>query len=149
MKVEYGWIHLVFIPGGCKSAFCLWDILIIREGTGKAQPNDVGVQRVFKHILKTEATAYFIKQTKSQLETNSSKPVKLITDLGPLRDASASWVHKAYLYFKARPELVKQVQFLVILSSNLSHIVRRGLGAVSKPGIYRTKPFQVNRLNAP
>jgi hypothetical protein len=33
-------------------------------GTGKIQPNDVGIQRIFKHIVKTEASAWFMQQVK-------------------------------------------------------------------------------------
>ncbi|KAI0352862.1 hypothetical protein OH77DRAFT_1459300 [Trametes cingulata] len=93
MKTSFGWIRLVFVPGGC---------------TGKFQPNDVGIQRIFKFIIKSEATQYLIQETKKQLSSNPREPALLPTSIGPLRNASVAWVQKAYEYFAERPELVKK-----------------------------------------
>jgi hypothetical protein len=75
------------------------------------QPNDVGIQRVFKHIVKVEAANWFMQETQKQLQANPNIEVKLPTEIGPLRDATVGWVTKASDYFKANPEVVKQVSF--------------------------------------
>lgn len=73
------------------------------------QPNDVGIQRILKHIIKCEAATYLMEQTRNQLKANPKGIVVLPTELGPLHNASVSWVKKAYNYFTAHPEIVKQV----------------------------------------
>jgi hypothetical protein len=39
------------------------------------QPNDVGVQRVFKHIVKVEAANWFMQEMQKQLEAMPNAPV--------------------------------------------------------------------------
>jgi hypothetical protein len=78
-------------------------------GTGKFQPNDVGIQRTLKHIITTEAADWFMEEAQKQLRVNPNKPVQLPTAIGPLRNASVGWVCKAYDFFKKNPEIVKQV----------------------------------------
>ncbi|KAF8227849.1 hypothetical protein L208DRAFT_1491389, partial [Tricholoma matsutake] len=94
MKTEYGWIKIIFIPGGC---------------TGKTQPNDVGIQRIIKHIFEDESVQYFVVQTKSQLAARPNAAVKLNVDLGPLRNATVDWALKAYQFLKSHPEIVRKV----------------------------------------
>ena len=85
-------------------------------GTGKFQPNDVGIQRIFKFIIKSEATQFLIGEIKKQLAENPREPAVLPTEIGTLRNASVAWVHKAYKYFVARPEVVRQVSRFLIES---------------------------------
>jgi hypothetical protein len=50
-----------------------------------------------------------MQETQKQLAANPNKPVKFPTEIGPLRNATVTWVQKAYAHFKAHPEIVKQV----------------------------------------
>jgi hypothetical protein len=59
--------------------------------------------------MKTEAARYFMEETRKQISINPNKAVEFPTEIAPLRNASVSWVQKAYAHFKARPELVLQV----------------------------------------
>jgi hypothetical protein len=81
----------------------------ILTGTGKIQPNDVGIQWIFKHIIKVEAANWFMQETQKQLKAKPNVPVKLPTEIGPFRDATVGWVCKAAEYFKSHPEVVKDV----------------------------------------
>jgi hypothetical protein len=78
-------------------------------GTGKIQPNDVGIQQVFKHIVKVEAANWFMQETQKQLKAKLNVQVKLPTEIGPLHDATVGWIYKAADYFKSHPEVVKDV----------------------------------------
>jgi hypothetical protein len=73
------------------------------------QSNDVGVQRVFKHIVKVKAANWFMQETQKQLKAMPNAPVKLPTEIGPLRDATVGWICKAADYFKSHPEVIKDV----------------------------------------
>ena len=94
-------------------------------GTGKFQPNDVGIQRIFKFIVKTEATQFLIKEMKKQLTENPRQRVVLPTEIGILRNASVAWIQKAHEYFASRPEAVKKVS-----CRNLNSIWVAGLSQV-------------------
>jgi hypothetical protein len=79
------------------------------KGTGKFQPNDVGVQRIVKHIFQTKSTQYFIADTRKQLAVRPNATVKFNTDIGPLRNATVSWALSAFRYLKDNPKIVQQV----------------------------------------
>lgn len=75
MKKKYNWISIVFVPGGC---------------TGKVQPNDVGVQRILKHIIRSEAVEQFTRDCQEQLTVQPNKPVQIAVDIKTLRNKSVS-----------------------------------------------------------
>ncbi|KAJ3566905.1 hypothetical protein NP233_g6700 [Leucocoprinus birnbaumii] len=91
MRTEFGWIKIAFIPGGC---------------TGKFQPNDVGIQRIVKHIIRQEASNYFMAQVKRHVDSGARGDFTFNTDLPTLRNASVGWITKSFEYFKEHPELV-------------------------------------------
>ncbi|KAG5649751.1 hypothetical protein H0H81_002178 [Sphagnurus paluster] len=93
MKVEHGRIRLAFIPGGC---------------TGKFQPNDVGIQRIVKHIFQRESSLYFINNTKKQLAARPNASVKFNTEIAPLRNATVGWALSAFKYLQDNPKIVQQ-----------------------------------------
>jgi hypothetical protein len=60
-----------------------------------------------------------MRQVQEQLKQKPNVQVILPTEIGPLRDATVGWVQKAANYFKANPELVKQVHIFVVVSSSI------------------------------
>lgn len=111
MKTEHGRIRLAFIPGGCKYFSLAIDIHIIysKIGTGKFQPNDVGIQQIVKHIFQTENTQYFIADAKKQLAARPNASVKFNTEIGPLHNATVEWALSAFKYLCENPKIVQQV----------------------------------------
>ncbi|KAG8965486.1 hypothetical protein FRC00_001650 [Tulasnella sp. 408] len=85
-------LKMVFIPGGC---------------TGDFQPQDVGTQRLVKHIIKTSALDYIVNETKKQLDSGASpESVSIPTGLPILREASVAWTLKAFKFFTKNPDVV-------------------------------------------
>lgn len=76
LKYMYNWLIILFVPANC---------------TGLFQPCDIVLQRVFKHVIRQEASNFFVKEVQKQLEHDILPAhVKICTDLGPLRNESAS-----------------------------------------------------------
>jgi hypothetical protein len=59
-----------------------------------------------------------MQEVKKQLSANPNALVKLPTEIGPLRDATVGWIQAACNYFKANPDVVKQV------SDNTAQVLR-------------------------
>ncbi|KAG9073457.1 hypothetical protein FS749_015165, partial [Ceratobasidium sp. UAMH 11750] len=72
-----------------------------------AQPCDTRINRILKHIIKSACVNYLAELTQEQLR-NGVLPgnVEINTQLGTLRDASASWLLEAWNWFQERPEVV-------------------------------------------
>lgn len=111
MKKEHWQIRIVFIPGGCKQFDLLRaPFLNFLLGTGKFQPADVGIQRIFKHLIKSAALEWIAGETKKQLD-GGTRPtaVEIPTEIAPLRNASVAWIDGAREYFVSNPDIVRKV----------------------------------------
>lgn len=78
-------------------------------GTGKFQLNDVGIQRIVKHIFQTAAANYLVEETWKQFTRNPGAIVNLNFNIAPLRNATVEWGLSAYYYLKEHPQIVQQV----------------------------------------
>ncbi|KAJ7128500.1 hypothetical protein C8R44DRAFT_732842 [Mycena epipterygia] len=93
---QYPYIILIFVPGGF---------------TGLAQPADVGLQRVAKHILKQDSLDYLVGIFKTQASKGVvPKDVKFPSGLPVLRDATVRGLVKMYDFFQTQEghKIVKQ-----------------------------------------
>jgi hypothetical protein len=73
------------------------------------QPCDVGLQRIFKHVIRQEASAFFVKEVQNQLAAGvPPEKLELSSSLPVLRDETPGWVMKAVDYLNEHPELVKK-----------------------------------------
>jgi hypothetical protein len=73
------------------------------------QPCDVGLQRIFKHVIRQEASAFFVKEVQNQLAVGvPPEKLELSTSLPVLRNETPGWVAKAVDHLNAHPELVKK-----------------------------------------
>ena len=89
-------------------------------GTGKFQPADVGVQKVLKHHIRHSCHQFLVQCAKQQAELGiRSHNVKLPTAIGPLRNASASWVTDAFKWICSKPLTILRV------SNAISFYLRR------------------------
>ena len=80
------------------------------SGTGKFQPADVGMQRIFKHIIKIEALNFIVFEMKKQVDQGIPPcNVEIPNGIKELRDASVAWVQKAYMFFRENPQIIKEV----------------------------------------
>jgi DDE superfamily endonuclease len=94
-----GWMHenhptilVDFVPGGC---------------TGVAQPCDVGIQRLFKHITNQCFLEDIVNVTLTQID-QGAETIDIDDRLPTLRDASTRWLWKAYESIN-KTEIVKKV----------------------------------------
>lgn len=84
---ECPWIILLYVPAGC---------------TGVFQPCDVGLQRVYKHHIKQSVNQYFCAKVQRLMKSGTDASlIRLLTDLGPLRDASVGWIIDAIEYLNS------------------------------------------------
>jgi hypothetical protein len=83
-------ILIDFVPGSC---------------TGVAQPCDVGIQRLFKHITNQCFMEDVVKDTLTQID--AGKEVKFDQRLGTLQNASLRWIWKAYESLNKKEIVVK------------------------------------------
>jgi hypothetical protein len=78
------------------------------SGTGLFQPADVGLQRVFKHIVKRSASDFFVaticKKLKAGVTPNMAAPP---SDLPTLRNATIGWFLDAWKYLRDNPDIVR------------------------------------------
>lgn len=78
------------------------------SGTGLFQPADVGLQRVFKHIVKKSASDFFVaticKKLKAGVTPNMAAPP---SDLPTLRNATIGWFLDAWKYLRDNPDIVR------------------------------------------
>ncbi len=75
--------------------------------TGKFQPADLSLQRVFKYIICHEFNAFLAQKVKEHLVNGSnSSTFKLNTGLGYLRDLTPGFLAKAYTYMLENPDLI-------------------------------------------
>ena len=93
------WMHdnhpnilINFVPGGC---------------TGVAQPCDVGMQRLFKHITNQAYLGDIVNETLTQIDTDSAT-VRVDQQIEHLRNASVGWLWKAYEGLN-KPDIVQKV----------------------------------------
>lgn len=96
LELNFPWIGLHFIPGGC---------------TGLFQACDVALQRVAKIAMRRKALSDMIEETTEAL-AGGADPTTFINDktVKTLRNRSVSWMVEA---FKAinKPELVQKVNY--------------------------------------
>ena len=94
MKVNYPWILIRYVPGGC---------------TGIFQPCDVGIQRVLKHTMRKTALLHVVNETVAHLEKNKD-PGTIVLEKGirELRNRSVEWLVNGYNAINNR-EFVKKV----------------------------------------
>ncbi|KAG8929090.1 hypothetical protein FRC01_004886 [Tulasnella sp. 417] len=68
-------------------------ILLIIDCTGKFQPADVGIQQIFKHLIKSAALEWIAAETKKQIDDGTcSTAVEIPTEIAPLWNASVAWI---------------------------------------------------------
>ncbi|KIK07128.1 hypothetical protein K443DRAFT_87893, partial [Laccaria amethystina LaAM-08-1] len=85
-------IILDYVPGGC---------------TGDAQPCDVGIQRLFKLLIRRSYHEDIVNEVLQHLD--SGRPLTTLdTRMPTLRDRSPRWLWNAYQAIN-KPELVKKV----------------------------------------
>jgi hypothetical protein len=71
--------------------------LIDYTGTGKAQPADVGLNRVIKHWLKQSQMQFLVEAYQAQIATGlTPEQVKFSTSLPVLRDATVAGIVDVY-----------------------------------------------------
>ena len=96
MKLEYPWILLEFVPGGC---------------TGIFQACDVGIQRTLKLSIKRYQQTDVIDEVRAQFQNGvSPSDVKFDLTLGCLRDRAVGWMVSAFHEIN-KPEIVLQVRY--------------------------------------
>ena len=95
VKKRYPKYLVLFIPAGC---------------TGKLQPQDIVLQRVFKHLIRKFFNEHFAGLVVEYLSDKNNKieDFKLDTKLPTLRNKMAGFVADAYEEMKNRPELVQK-----------------------------------------
>ena len=103
MAVNYPWIVLEFVPGGC---------------TGLWQPCDVGIQRLLKLSIKRKQQAHVVEEALSQLK-NGIRPeqVKFNTSIVCLRERAVEWLVSSHDEIN-KPSIVRQVVFILIFQSS-------------------------------
>jgi len=75
--------------------------------TGKFQPADLSLQRVFKYIICHEFNAFLAQKVKEHLVNGSnSSTFKLNTGLGYLRDLTPVFLAKSYTYMLENLDLI-------------------------------------------
>ena len=101
--VNYPWIVLEFVPGGC---------------TGLWQPCDVGIQRLLKLSIKRKQQAHVVEEALSQLK-NGIRPeqVKFNTSIVCLRERAVEWLVSSHDEIN-KPSIVRQVVFILIFQSS-------------------------------
>lgn len=108
MKRTHPNVILLFIPGGCRSLTLVQPAYSQVSGTGLFQPADVGLQRVFKHIVKRSASDFFVaticKKLKAGIAPNTAAPP---SDLPTLRNATIGWFLDGWKYLQNNPEIVR------------------------------------------
>jgi len=93
-RAKYPKLLILFVPAGC---------------TGKFQPADLILQRVFKHIIRREFNALMANMVKEHLcSGKDSSSFKMNTHLGYLRDLTPGFLAKAYKYMLDNPDLVSR-----------------------------------------
>jgi hypothetical protein len=95
MKAHHPNIILDFVPGGT---------------TGVWQACDVGMQHIFKHLLKCSYHEDVISAILKQID-DGADIVEIDKKLGVLRDQSVSWLWKAHQTLN-RPKIIKNVNDL-------------------------------------
>lgn len=85
-------ILIIYVPANCTSLF---------------QPCDVGLQRLFKQIIRQEAAKFFTKFAVAELQAGyTPEEVSMITDIGPLRDQAPTYLMAAVDYLNSKPNIV-------------------------------------------
>ena len=91
-------------------------------GTGKAQPADVGLNRVIKHRLKQSQMRFLVNAHQSQIASGlTPKQVRFTTLLPVLRNATVAGLVDVYHFMTSHVgrTLVKKVCKTIILFCNL------------------------------
>ena len=92
MYTKHPTILIDFVLGGC---------------TGVAQPCDVGIQRLFKHITNQCFMEDIVNLSLTKIDSGE-KSFNIDHGIGTLRDASVRWLWKAYESLN-KPEIVEKV----------------------------------------
>lgn len=97
---EHPYIILCFVPANCELSCNIEPSYLSNltyPGTGKAQPADVGLNRVIKHRLKQAQMNYLVDSHQKQIASGlSPDQVKFTTSLPALHDASVARLVKVY-----------------------------------------------------
>lgn len=91
MQDNHPTILIDFVPGGC---------------TGISQPLDVGINRPFKQSIKVSYHADLVDDFLGQMKRNQG--LEFDSRIGPLRDASVSWLWNAYQVIQ-KEDLIRKV----------------------------------------
>ena len=91
MQDNHPTILIDFVPGGC---------------TGVSQPLDVGINRPFKQSIKVSYHADLVDDFLGQMKRNQG--LEFDSRIGPLRDASVSWLWNAYQVIQ-KEDLIRKV----------------------------------------
>ena len=94
MHDQHPTILIDFVPGGC---------------TRVAQPCDVGIQRIFKHITNQAFLEDIVDSTITQLDANV-ETTHYDDHLPTLHDASVRWIWKAYMGLNKK-DIVQKVSY--------------------------------------
>lgn len=71
-------------------------LLNLLKYAGIFQPCDVGLQQLFKLSVKKSASEFFVNHIAEAVALK--KPVRMPTNLGPLRNATPKWLVHAMFY---------------------------------------------------
>jgi hypothetical protein len=153
---EFPFIILCYVPQNCKyiiSCFML-NVSVISTGTGKAQPADVGLNRVIKHQLKQSQMQFLVKTYQDQIATGlTPDQVKFSTSLPILHDATVAGVVDVYDFMTsaAGHELVKKIHLIsqIYGMRTDSWTARLGRDVPQKFGTSLGSASQVRRLKLP
>lgn len=111
IKVTFPWLILIFIPANCTCSLNYLSLLYIKliYIIAVFQPCDVGLQRVVKHIIRREASKFFVTEVREQLKTGTLPTnIKLSNQLSILRNQTPSWLMNAIDYLNDNPILAKK-----------------------------------------
>lgn len=141
----YPFMILCFVPANCECEvhFSLSNDLKHFQGTGKAQPADVGLNQSIKHHLKQAQMNYLIETYQKQVANGlDPKQVKFSSSLPVLWDASVAGIVKAYDFMTGPDgcDMIKKVcQFNHDLDSitNYSTLYRHGDDVLHTSGIFQ------------
>jgi hypothetical protein len=100
MRTNHPTILIDFVPGGC---------------TGVAQPCDVGIQRLFKHITNRAYLEDVVAAILTQIDGKTEK-ITFDDNLPILRDASVRWMWLAYQALN-KVDIVQKVSYRQIRTS--------------------------------
>ncbi len=94
MTTCYPRYHLVYVPAGC---------------TGKAQPADVGLQRPFKHTIKSAFTYWLTDEIHHTIKGGKApSEVKINTSIVTLKPLLVDWTWQSWYKLKGKRDVIRQ-----------------------------------------